>query len=186
MDAGPHPHPFAEQRHLAGAVHQPPPQRAARLEAADDQGAFPARQVVAQVVADASGIAHAAGGDDDGTAAHLVERHGFLHAVHEAHPHAMFVVGQPRQQFEGLRVQKIPMLEGQPGGGAGHGRVHIDIQAVEATVAHQVGQQGENLLGAPHREGGDDDVAAAPVQHLLQHRHQFVLGILQGTVQAVP
>ena len=65
MDRGPDRHRLAEDMDQARAVDQPAAQRPLGLEAGDEDAAFAARQVLAQVVFDAAGIAHAAGRDDD-------------------------------------------------------------------------------------------------------------------------
>ena len=74
---------LAEDAHPFRAIHQPPAERALRLEAGDQYAALGASQVVAQMVLDAAGIAHAARGNDDGAGANLVEGDGLVHAADE-------------------------------------------------------------------------------------------------------
>ena len=58
-------HRFAKQPYFIGTLDQCAPQRAGGLEPHKQDGAFPAPQVVLEVVADAPGITHAGSGDDD-------------------------------------------------------------------------------------------------------------------------
>ena len=76
---------FAKQGDLTRTIDQPPPQRPRSLEADNQDGAFTAPQVVAQMVANASSITHAAGGNDHQTAAYLVQRHRLFKVLHEAY-----------------------------------------------------------------------------------------------------
>ena len=82
-DFGAHGHRLPEDAHDFRAIDEASPERAGGLEAGDQDGAFAARQVFAQVVFDASGFAHAAGRDDDRAAAHVVEGARFVDVADE-------------------------------------------------------------------------------------------------------
>ena len=64
-DPRPHGNLLAKQPYFIGTLDQCAPQRAGGLEPHKQDGAFPAPQVVLEVVADAPGITHAGSGDDD-------------------------------------------------------------------------------------------------------------------------
>jgi len=77
-DLGPDGDLLAEELHRRDAVDEPPAQAAFRLEAHEDHGTLRPPQVVLQVVADAAGVAHAGGGNDDAGGLVLIEGPGFL------------------------------------------------------------------------------------------------------------
>ncbi len=56
----------AKDAHPFFAIHQAPAKSALRLKARNQYAAFAPGEVVSEVVLDAPGVAHAAGGNDDG------------------------------------------------------------------------------------------------------------------------
>src|SRR3546814_6328199 len=77
---------MAEDADPLRAFDQASTERATSLVARDQHAAFASRQVVAQMVPDAAGVAHSAGGNDDRTRADVVERHRLLDAGGEMEP----------------------------------------------------------------------------------------------------
>ena len=97
-DASAHGYLLAEDAHAARAIDKPPPKRACRLEAGEHDHRVGIRQIVQEVIFDASGIAHPARRDDERAMPHVVQSFGFFERFGEAHfeagggvflPHAM-------------------------------------------------------------------------------------------------
>src|SRR3546814_1310359 len=86
VDGGTDRNVMAEDADPLRAFDQASTERATSLVARDQHAAFASRQVVAQMVPDAAGVAHSAGGNDDRTRADVVERHRLLDAGGEMEP----------------------------------------------------------------------------------------------------
>ena len=116
------------------------------------------------MVADAARVAHAGGGDNHLGRLVRVEHLGLLQGLGHVEPREGEHVGAVPHQLQGLVVQVAPQVSGEDGGGlAGQGGVDIHREVLHGF--HQMllldaAQEVEDLLGAAHGEGGDDDVAA--------------------------
>ena len=99
---------LAEQLHRLGPLQQPPAQGALRLIAHKHHGALGAPQVVLQMVADAPGVAHAGGGDDDLGAAVHVQSLGLLGGLDQGEAGEGEQVVSPLEDLNGLLVQIAP------------------------------------------------------------------------------
>ena len=97
------------------AVNQAAAQGAGGLEACDQHAAFAARQILAQVVLDAPGFAHATGRENDGPLADGVERLGVLDIGHELDMHPFRMGCLPGDQVARLAIKDFRMREGDPG-----------------------------------------------------------------------
>ena len=63
-------------------------------------------RLLQQMVLDAPGVAHAAGGNDHQAAAHLVQRDRLLDVLHEAHVQAFRMGALPFDQFARVLVEQ--------------------------------------------------------------------------------
>ena len=161
VDVGLHRDLLAEDAHPLVALQQAPPQRALRLEADDDHVGLGPPQVVLEVVADPPGVGHAARRDDH-DAPLAVERPRFVGALR-----CSAAAGSRRRRPARSPASRPPRR--RPPGACGRPRVALRGQRavhvhrhVEVVLVEDLPQEVEELLRPPHREGRDDDVAAAP------------------------
>ena len=179
---------LAEQAHLFCALHQRPAQGPLPLVAHEDNGALLPPEVVLQVVADAPGLAHAAGRKNDLRPPVKVDGlgilggHGQLQARKADGVHALF------HQSAGLGVVAFGPLVLKNVGGL-HGQRAVHIHGKIAVPAHQallldLAQEIQHLLGAAHRKAGDHQ-AAALVEGALQKGGQGGHVVRPGAVAAV-
>ena len=179
---------LAEQLDLLGAVHQTAAQRAVALIAHKQHGAFLAPQVVLQVVTDAAGIAHAAGGDDHlGLLVHI-QGLGIVRGDRQAQVGAGDGVDALLEQLQGFLIGAlVGVLLEHIGGFHGQGAVHVHrevVVALDEAVLLDVADEVQKLLGAAHRKAGDDHVTAL-IQRGLDDLRQVADIIRRGAVGAV-
>ena len=115
------------------------------------------------MVADTAGIAHAGGGNDDLGGLVVVESPGLLGGLGEGEAREGEQVFAPLNDGDGVVVQVALQVTGVNLGSFGGQRgVHIDLKAgqrLDQTVPLDLPQVIQQLLGPPHSEGGDNDVA---------------------------
>jgi len=70
-------------------------------------------------------------------------------------------------------------------GGSCHRRIDKHGEFGQARAAYQVGQHVNDFLGAPHRESRNHQIAATR-ERFGDLGDKFLLGVLQGLVQAIP
>ena len=154
---------LAKEAHRFDPVQQAAAQGALGLVAHEHHRGLLAPEVVLEVVADASGVAHAGGRNDDLGRGVQVEGLGFLAGLGDVQTGEPEEVAVP-QLGNGLLVQIAPQVSGKDfGSGAGQRRVHIDLEIGDGfyhTFLLHLPDEVEELLGASHRKGGDDHVAA--------------------------
>ena len=172
-----------ENAHVARAVHQAAAQGSFGLETGDQHSAGAARQVPAQMVLDAPGIAHAAGRDDDGAGPDLVERHRFLDLVGVAQLQFGRIALHPVVELAHAGDEQFQVAARDQRGFFGHGRIDEYAQRRQLARARELGQGVEHGLGAADGECGDDDIAAG--KGAGYGGDQFCLRILWRLVQPV-
>ena len=163
-DLGPDGDILAKELDRFGPLQQPPAQGALPLIAHEHHGALGPPEVVLQVVADAAGVAHAGGGDDNFGGLVVVEGPGLLGALGEGEAGEGKEVFAPLNDGDGFVIQIALQVAGVDLGGLrGQGGVHIYLEAgqgLNQPVPLDLPQVVEQLLGSPYREGGNDDIAA--------------------------
>ena len=110
------------------------------------------------MMADAAGVAHAAGGDDDVEAGELGDRLALLHRLGEAQ---MRRAKQPLDVDIGLEA--VGMLAEHFGGADGERRIEKDRRRRNVAALHQVDQIDDQFLRALDREGRNEQRAAGGV-----------------------
>ena len=179
-DPGPDGDLLTEELDRFDAVQQAAAQRALALVAHKDHGGLLPPQVVLEVVADAARVAHAGGRDDD--LGHLVHVQGLgLFAGLGDVEAGELEKGAALQSLNGLLVQIAVEIAGENFGGlACQGRVHIHREAGDrlhhALLLHLTDEI-QQFLGAAHRKGGDDHIAA-PAQGVINDGGQL-FGVLR-------
>ncbi len=161
---GVHRHVFVEQPDGLRAVHDLAARRAHALVTHEHDGRPLPPQVVAQVVLDAARVAHAAGRNDDRRAFHAVQRLRFLAVQGVAQ------VGQGQRVFSarvgGLQVviveARVLAKDFRGADGQGAVDVHRHVGGQFAVLPQHV-QGVQHLLGALHRESGNDHLFAVAV-----------------------
>ena len=119
---------LAEQLDLVHPVHQTATQRAFRLEAHEHDGTLRPPKVVLQMVADAPGVAHTGGGNDDLGGGVCVQRPGLVCAFCDAQPREL-KQSAALKGLDGLLIQIAVEVAGEDSGGlARQGRVHVDLK----------------------------------------------------------
>ena len=116
------------------------------------------------MVADAAGIAHAGGGDDDLGCLVGVEGLGLLGGLGQRQAGEGEQVLTALHHGDGLLVQIAAQIAGVDLGGlGGKGAVHHHLEVgdgLDHALVFDLAQEVEQLLGTAHGEGRDDDVAA--------------------------
>ena len=163
-------------------------QSAHRLKAHEEDGAFRPPQVVLEVVADASGFAHAAGGQDDLGRAVGVDHAGVVAGHADAQPRHIDGVDALFQQSAGLGVKAVGVCIPEDAGGFGSQRA-VDVDRKVAVPLDQpffldLPQKIQHLLCASHGKAGHYHVAA-PVKGALQNFCQLCHIVRPGVVVAV-
>ena len=147
------------------------PQGAHGLKAHEQNGTFRPPQVVLEVVADASGFAHAAGGQDDLGRAVGVDHAGVLAGHADAQPRHVDGVDALFQQSAGLLVKAVGVCIPEDAGGLGGQRaVNVDRKiavSLDKAFFLDLTQKIQHFLRAAHRKAGHHHVAA-PVKGTLQ------------------
>ena len=163
-DLGPHGDVLAKQLHAGRTVQQVPAQRTRGLEAHEHHGAVAPPEVVLQVVADTSGIAHAAGGDDDLGGLVHVQQLGLLHRLRQVQAGEIEHVGAVLHQRQRVLVQIAPQVAAEDGGGLlGQRTVHIHREVPDGRhqpLVLDLPDEVQQLLGAAYGKGRDHHVAA--------------------------
>ena len=140
------------------------------------------------MVADAAGVAHTAGREDDLGGQVRVDHPGFVAGDADPQPREGDGVDPRVQQGPGVGVKTV--LAGIPEDAGGlDGQGAVDVHREIAVAGHQVflldlPHEVEQLLGAAHRKAGDDHVAA-PVKGALQNIHQLFDVVGAGRMAAV-
>ena len=179
---------FAEQLDGGKPVQQQPPHRPLALVSHKDHRAFGAPQVVLQVVPDAPGLTHTAGGNNDLGGRVAVQRNRFIHRAGKPQageadgPKALFqelqrlligIAGQVAVvDLGGLQRQRAIHVNAEIGVRF-HQSPHLDLPKIV-----------EQLLRAPHRKGRNDDIAA-PCQRPVYDLGKIPRHILAAFMQAV-
>ena len=88
-------------------------------------------------------------------------------------------------QRMGFVIHQRHVLEGYFSGGGSHRRINEHRELGNAPLPRQVGQQIQHVLGAAHRKGGNNDVAALPFDGVVDRLHQFVLRCFHALMIAV-
>ena len=156
-----------------------------RLKAGEQDAAFLARQIVAQVVPDASRVAHAAGGNDDRARTNLVQRHGFLGAFREMQIRQVFAARVPSCQALRLFVEQLKVFARDARGFRGHRRINEYSRLPQPPLAGETVQVVQDFLGSTDREGRHDDVATAFEQGFLDDADHLLFGCRKVLVLAV-
>ena len=135
-----------------------------RLEAADEDDVIGVGDGVFEMVEDASAFAHAAGGDDDHGAWHIVEGHRLFWRADELHAgedEGVFTLGE---HVAGFIVIDFAMRGIDLSGLAGEGGVDKDFDfARHFSAGLEFVQVVDDLLGAADGEGGDDEFGIVAV-----------------------
>ena len=180
---------LTEELDALGALQQTAAQRALTLIAHKDHGGLGAPQIVLQVVANAAGIAHAGGGDDDLGALVGVQGLGLLGRLGQGQAGEGEQVLSALYHFDGLLVQITPQITGVDLGGLGGQRTvhhHLEVgDGLDHALVLDLAQEIEKLLSAAHGEGGDDDVAASG-EHIVNEGGQCLGIALGGRVVTIP
>ena len=177
----------AEHADALGAVDDLAADGAGGLEADDHQPGGGFLEVVAEVVDDAPTVAHTGAGDDDRPAVDAVDGHGLLHgAGHAQHRQVLAGVaaGGLVEHLEVVGVERLARPVVELGDFDRHGAIEEHQLLAQAPLVVEHAEVVEDLLAAPHRERGDQHVAAVGVG-LLQHAGELLQGLLQGTMVAV-
>ena len=163
-DFGPDSHLIAKQLHAFRALQQMAAQRAGGLEAHKHHGAFRTPQVIFQVMADAAGIAHAGGGDDDLGRGVRVQLLGLVGGLCQMQAGKIEHVGAVLYQCQRIIVQIAPQVAAEDGGGRlGQRAVHIHIKigvGLHKALVLNLADEIQQFLRAAHRKGGDYHIAA--------------------------
>lgn len=115
--------------------------------------------VIAQVVKDASGLAHAGGGDDDRGFLDQVDALGFLHRADKTQAFKSEGIVAIEELLINRFVETLGMQPENFGGADRERAVHKDGQLGKTAGLEQFMQLVEKLLGSFNGKGGDDDLA---------------------------
>ncbi len=150
-------------------------QRIGRLPRDDEDGVARVLNVVAQVMKDPPGFAHARGADDHHRPFLVVEGFGFICAADigefgELKYVAMNILGKI------LRCLIVEFAVGAEHLADVHRQRAVDVhgEARQRAALHHEVQAEDQFLGAAHGEGGNDDLAAT-VNRLLHQPPQLIL-----------
>ena len=128
------------------------------LEAADEDDVIGVGDRVFEMVKDASAFTHAARGDDDHGAGHIVEGHGFFGGADELHAREDERVFAFSEHVAGFIVVDFAMRGVNLCSLAGEGRVDEDFDFTRHFSAGlEFVQVVDDLLGATDGEGRDDE-----------------------------
>ena len=170
-DLGLHLNGFTEQLDRVDALDQGSAQGAHGLKAHKQDGAFRPPQVVLEVVADASGLAHTAGRKNDLGCAVGVDHAGIIAGHADAQPRHVDGVDALFQQSAGLLVKAVGVCIPEDAGGLGGQRaVNVDRKiavSLDKAFFLDLTQKIQHFLRAAHRKAGHHHVAA-PVKGTLQ------------------
>ena len=157
-----------------------------RLPAGDEDGGALVADPPFQVVKDAAVFHHAAGADDDRRHGQHRDLLGLLDisGVAEGFEAEGVVVGVSEEEASGLGVIRLRVEAEDVGDAGGQGAVDIDRQGRNPPFLEQLVQAVDDLLGSPHRKGGDQQ-GAAPAGGFVDDRGQAVLGGLIGGMALV-
>ena len=155
---------------------QLPAQRTLRLIAHEQDDALASPQVVLQVVADTTGFAHTAGGQNHfgpGVKIYRFRLVGGNRQCHAVKPDGVDALPEDGQRF--LVEIRFVALQENAGGLHRQRRIHVHgkiIVALDETPLLDLPDGVEHLLCPAHGEGGDHQIAA-PVQCLLDVARQL-------------
>ncbi len=137
-------------------VIKKPPQRAARLEAGQQDCCFPIPKPTLEMVADPAGIAHAARGNDDVESRKLFDRLAFADSLGETQMRRL----KNRRDIDiGAEFRRV--LAENLGGANGQGRIEKDRRVLNLALLHEIDEIDDQLLGALDREGWDEEGTVA-------------------------
>jgi len=151
---------FSEDSDVGLAFDEPSAEGVGGLEADDEDGVFVAADVVFEVMADATGFAHAAGGDDDAGVSAAVD---FLAVLDIAD--VVAVVGAEDVsclplELARVRIEEFGMKAKDFGGVDGEGAVDEGGDLGDQPLLLELVQEIDDHLCSADAEGGDDDLAA--------------------------
>ena len=155
---------LTEKLDLLHAVEQSAAQRAGRLEADEHDRAVRAPEVVLQMVADAAGVAHTGGGNDDlGRRVH-VQHLRFLARLNKVEvgegEHVRAVLDKIERLLVEIAVQ-IAAEDGRCRPGKGRVDVHREVRRrLDELLVLDLADKVQKLLRAPDGERRDHNVAA--------------------------
>ena len=179
---------IAQDAHPFGAVLNGVAEGAYRLISHKEDGAFVAPQIVLQMVADTSRLAHAAGGNDHLGTGVLVDHTAVIRR--DADAQSLKPDGVDAGVYEVLCllvVVHLPHFGKDVGGFNGKRAVHHDGKSVVSfylALLLDATDKVKDLLRASHRKGGDHHVAAA-VQRVLNDARKVILRAARDVVHAV-
>ena len=184
-DFRPHSDLLSKELNRGKTIQKLPPHRSLTLVSHKDDGTFRPPQVVLQVVPDASGLAHAAGGNDDLGGRVGVQCHGFLRGAGKLQPGETDGLKAVFQQLYGLLVGIAGQVAVVNLGGLQCQRA-IHIYRKVGVRFHQPPRLDltdviQQLLGAPHRKGGDHHIATpgqCPVYDLGKILGHILTGLM--------
>ena len=160
MDARRHADGLAPQLYLPGAIDQPAAERTHGLEAGEHHVTLFAPEIVLEMMADASALAHAAARQDDRAGADAVDGHRLWRGAGQTQigqGEHIAVAASPACR---LLVVQTPVTRVYLGRFNRHRTVEKDGPAIQAPVAHMLLEQVQQFLRAPDGEGWNQDVAA--------------------------
>ena len=175
-DLGQHRHLALVDPHRARAVEQRAAERPHRLVAGDQQRVLGVGQALPAVVQDAAAGQHAARGDDDRRALHLVEGLRLRARAVELDPLAVEQAAAPDAVEAHLRALGVGGVDAR--GVDRHRAVDVDREGAHPARGHELVHQEDHLLGAAHGEGGDQEHPAAgeglleDALELVEHRQR--------------
>ena len=166
---------IAEDVHVLAPFAQLPAQRVLRAVAYKEDDVVRVADVVAQVVQDASCFRHAGGGDDHRSPLELVQVLRLVHITHQLQPFKAEGVRAHECGLPHAGLQLIHMQAEDLRGLHRQRAVHKGGDQRKAALMAQLVQRVEQLLGALHRKGGDDQLPL-----LLQHAADDLADVLIG------
>ena len=187
-DLRPHLDGLAEQFDIGSTFNEGAAQCADGLIAHKEDGTLRPPEVVLEMVADAAGLAHAAGREDDLRLPIGVDHPGFVAGHADPQAGALDGVDALGQQGAGRLVKTVGVGIPEDAGRLDGKRavdVHREIAvALDQTFFLDLPDKIKQLLRAAHCETGDDHIAA-PVEGALQYSGQFADVIRAGAVEPV-
>ena len=175
---------FAHDLDLFHPVHELPSQGPFGLITGNDDGAFPPPQVMFQVMQDPTGVAHAAGRQDDFRSVRVVDLHRFLDRRRKVNvPHGKEAVSLKFRQGPRFLVVLILRRQGNPRHLRRHGAIDIDWDIRDFAGLLQFLEIVQQDLRTADGKSRDDHVAA-PLHRAVHDIRQFLL-LVVFLVQAV-
>ena len=155
---------LSEELHTFRALQKTAAQGALALIAHKEDGAFRPPEVMLEVVADTARVAHTGSGDNDLRRGVLVQGLGFLAALGQAEIGEAEHFGALPDEPHGVMVH-VPPEVAVKDRSSGLGKGGVDVNGEIGDRLHQMlffdfADKVEQLLGASHGKGRNDDIAA--------------------------